>query len=56
MAGDRDIHKVTNLNIRISERDMADLEYIAKEREMSKSEMVLYLIRREYDKIKDLEN
>lgn len=55
MAGDRQINKVSNLNIRISERDMADLEFIAKDREMSKSEMVLYLIRREADKVKDSE-
>ena len=56
MAGSREINKVINLNIRISEKDMSDLEYIAKNREMSKSEMVLYLIRREADKVKDFEN
>lgn len=50
-----DILKVTNINIRCTETDMADLEYLCKRREMTKTDMVLYLIRREADKYRDFD-
>lgn len=53
MAGDRDFNKINNLHIRISDSDIFDLEYICRERDMTKSEMIVYLIRREADKIRD---
>lgn len=56
MAGERAINKVNYLNIRISDSDINDLMFLCKNRDMSKTEMVLYLIRREADKIRDLEN
>lgn len=53
MAGAKDFNKINNLHIRISDSDVIDLEYICREREMTKSEMVVYLIRREADKYRD---
>ena len=53
MAGEREINKVRNLNIRVSDKDMSDLEYICKYRELSKTDAVLYLIRKEADKVRD---
>lgn len=56
MAGEREINKTNYLNIRISDSDLKDLQYLCKHRELSKTEMVVYLIRREADKIRDLDN
>lgn len=55
MAGQKEILKVNNINIRCSETDMKDLEYLCRRREMSKTEMILYLIRREADKYRDFD-
>lgn len=55
MAGTRDIIKVNNLNIRISDADMRDLEYLCSKREMNKTDMVVYLIRREADRFREKE-
>lgn len=43
--------KTTNLVIRISEKDKEDLKAIADKRQMTMSELVLYLIRREADSV-----
>lgn len=56
MAGTREQNKTCNLNIRISERDMSDLEYLTRWREMNKTEMVIYLIRREADRVRQMES
>lgn len=56
MAGERAINKVNYLNIRISDSDLEDLLYLCNRRDMSKTEAVLYLIRREADKYRDLES
>lgn len=53
MAGEKNFNKINNLHIRISDSDIIDLEYICREREMTKSDMVTYLIRREADKYRD---
>lgn len=53
MAGAKDFNKINNLHIRISDSDIIDLEYICRERDMTKSEMIVYLIRREADKVRD---
>ena len=55
MAGTKELNKVNNIMIRASDKDVKDLEYICKYREMSKSEMILYLIRREADRQRDIE-
>lgn len=43
--------KTLNLIIRISEKDKENLRKLAESRQMSMSEFVTYLIRREADKI-----
>lgn len=48
-----DILKVNNINIRCTDSDLADLDYLCKKRDMNKTDMVLYLIRREADKYRD---
>lgn len=42
--------KTTNLIIRISEKDKEDVKRMAEERQMTMSEFLTYLIRREADK------
>lgn len=56
MAGERAINKVNYLNIRISDADLEDILYLCDVRQMSKTEVVLYLIRREADKYRDRES
>lgn len=56
MADTKEHTKSKNIIIRAYEKDIKDLEYICKYREMSKSEMILYLIRREADRQRDIEN
>lgn len=41
--------KTENLMMRMSERDKAELKEIAAKRGMNMAEMVMFLIRREYD-------
>lgn len=53
MAGQKEIIKVNNINIRVSDADMQDLDFLCKRREMTKTDMILYLIRREADKYRD---
>ena len=48
--------KVNSFQVRLTDRDKKDLDYLCKYREMNKSEMVVYLIRREADKLRDYEN
>ena len=43
--------KNTNLIIRISEKDKENLRKMAESKQMTMSELVTYLIRREADKI-----
>ena len=43
--------KSTNLIIRISEQDKKKVRDLSEESQMSMSELVTYLIRREYDKL-----
>lgn len=45
--------KTTNLIIRISEKDKEDIKRMCEERQMTMSEFVTYLIRREADKTLD---
>ena len=42
-------NKISNLVIRISDRDKQELKALADKREMAMSELVIYLIRREID-------
>ena len=43
------MNKSTNLIIRIPERDKENLRLLAEKRQMTMSELVLYLIRREIE-------
>lgn len=45
--------KTTNLVIRISEKDKEDIKKMAEARQMTMSEFVTFLIRREADKTLD---
>ena len=45
--------KKTNIIIRISEKDKEDVKRMAEERQMTMSEFVTFLIRREADKTLD---
>lgn len=45
--------KTTNLIIRISEKDKEDVKRMAEERQMTMSEFLTFLIRREADKTLD---
>lgn len=48
--------KVNGFQVRLTDRDKKDLDYLCQYREMNKSEMVVYLIRREADKLRDYES
>ena len=48
--------KSTNLIIRISEQDKKKVRDLSEESQMSMSELVTYLIRREYDKLEMQKN
>ena len=45
------MNKSTNLIVRISEKDKTALRLMAEKRQMSMSEMVVYLIRREAEQM-----
>lgn len=53
---DNKLVKVNSFQVRLTDRDKKDLEYLCKFREMNKSEMVVYLIRREADRLREYES
>lgn len=46
----KEIRKTTNIIIRVSEKDKEKVRALAERNQMSMSEYITYLIRREYDK------
>lgn len=46
------LNKSTNLIIRISEQDKEKVRVLAEQNQMSMSELLIYLIRREFDTTK----
>lgn len=46
----KEMKKTTNIIFRVSERDKEKVKALAEKNQMTVSELIVYMIRREYDK------